>query len=441
VVTILACLVVAQSANNNVNVGFPTNGDFTGSSFDNVQLGNGNLHLEIPIYTNKGRGLSTSYKWVYDNKGWEFRNHCNKNACTDVVSPELGSTMVWALVGPLSYALNSKTVQQSCNNQQVLTYTNYVLREPDGTKHHFVPDPAVPGGNSCWGALGTVYADDGSGWIVSVGSNGTGNYATAKDGTVVNLSYNPNNQWTGPGLLVEDTNGNQLIRNGSTGVATDTLGRTINSDGSYYDSSGTQQNITITYQNVAVQTALCGYSTADFCNEYSATWRMPHIFTLPNGMTYTFTYDQGSPTHPYYGEPLSVALPTGATITWTYSGPQDESGRFVVARQVSTDPQPWHYNVVSGKYPPGQTSTGSVTDPAGNVMTFTNSYYLSPYNHSTTPIGTAYITQKQYYQGAAVPANLIKTVQTDYSTATAGAILPIHETVVHPLKLDSRGHV
>src|SRR5437899_1972274 len=196
----------------------------------------------------------------------------------------------------------------------------------------------------------------------------------------------------------EDTNGNQISG------GTDTLGRAFSAT-SYYDSNGVLRNITTTRQSIAIQTHLCWASSADFCNEYSATWNMPQVITLPNGMSYTFTYDQGSPTHVYYGQPLSVIVPMGGQITWGWSG-EDETGPTLVTRQLSGVPGPW-------KYASGPTT---VTDPAVNGTVFTG-----------LPINN-----KLYYQGSSVSGTLIKTVQIDFSTQDSithtPPVLPIHET-------------
>jgi hypothetical protein len=64
-----------SSDNNNADVngntakGFPATGMFDGTGFDNVQVNNGNLHIEIPITTLNGRGDTITYKYVYNSKG------------------------------------------------------------------------------------------------------------------------------------------------------------------------------------------------------------------------------------------------------------------------------------------------------------------------------------------------------------------------------------
>lgn len=60
----------AQADTGSQAIGLPAHGSFSGSDFDNVQLNNGNLHIEIPLYSLPGRGLSANFKLVYDSKGW-----------------------------------------------------------------------------------------------------------------------------------------------------------------------------------------------------------------------------------------------------------------------------------------------------------------------------------------------------------------------------------
>jgi len=247
--------------------------------------------------------------------------------------------------------------------------------------------------------------------------------AVGKDGMVVSTTK-------------EDTNGNQVVT--SSSPATDTLGRQFNLDGSYYDSSGVLRSIPVVNQSVAIQTNLCWASTGDACYEYSSNWSVPQTITLPNGKIYTFSYDQGSPTHPYYGQPLSVTLPTGGQITWNWSG-EDDTGPVLVSRQLSGDPQPWKYS--GGQLgPTGGYGGGTVTDPAGNDTVYTCGWYTPPYVlFNILPPQLCYIITKKYYQGSSTSGTLIRTVQTDYWTSNEPAILPIHETTTwNPQNLVSR---
>jgi len=426
------CLrVFGQDVTNPLNVGFPANGEFSGSDFDNVQINNGNLHIEIPVWSDKGRGLGVSLKYIYDNKGWTATETCDKlGFCNAKIRMETGGSTVFKLLGPFGYSVTHKTLVQVCSpGTSNLTFLNYVLREPNGTKHLFGPSTTTPGGNVCWAALGTtLYSADGLGYVlhVSNGSDGQGQgvveSAVRKDGT---LSLG----------TIKDANGNELIPGIYPNPNLDTLGRAINTDGSYYDTSGTLRSTQITYQSVAIQTALCGFYQDNTCTEYSGTYSLPQVFTLPNGMTYTFSYDQGSPTHPYYGEPLSVTLPTGGTITWGWSANADVAGRFVISRQLSGDPNPWAYTPCLGSVV-GSTSTGKITDPAGNDTVITCTYFFFPYSQPGSD-GIAYVTKKQLYQGSSTSGQLLKTIQTDW--VNAGALVPAHETTTwNPQNLVSR---
>src|SRR5712671_1094796 len=89
VVSILSEHAVGQTQDvtDPLNIGMPPNGVFSGSDFDSVQLNNGGLHIEIPLWSIGGRGLSVGYKYIYDNRGWYFRTTCSRQGlCTDHVS-------------------------------------------------------------------------------------------------------------------------------------------------------------------------------------------------------------------------------------------------------------------------------------------------------------------------------------------------------------------
>src|SRR5207302_8992023 len=76
---------LAQDAINVANhnsIGFPQNGVFNGSDFDTVQLNNGNLHIEIPLWSLPGRGPSAYLKMVYDSKSWYLKETCHTNHLT-----------------------------------------------------------------------------------------------------------------------------------------------------------------------------------------------------------------------------------------------------------------------------------------------------------------------------------------------------------------------
>src|SRR5215831_18410445 len=67
---ILASSSYAQNVDNRTNSGTPQNGLFHGGEVDRVDFSNGNLHIEIPLYTVAGRGLPLRSFFVLDTKQW-----------------------------------------------------------------------------------------------------------------------------------------------------------------------------------------------------------------------------------------------------------------------------------------------------------------------------------------------------------------------------------
>jgi hypothetical protein len=98
--------VQAQNPGNATATGYPENAIIHGTDLESVQVTNGNLHVHIPIWSAKGRGLDTDGSFVYDSKAWFFKNHCyTSGICVDLVSEEPGSDMALTAHGPLDYSL------------------------------------------------------------------------------------------------------------------------------------------------------------------------------------------------------------------------------------------------------------------------------------------------------------------------------------------------
>jgi len=169
--TFLVSRVCSQSVTNSNNTGYPPNAVIQGTEIESVQITNGNLHIEIPIYTSKGRaGLDVTYKFVLDNKGWTFSTQCSQGVCTDHPNTDVNSNVVLTLRDPLSTHLNSKLTSLTCGGVYMYDLkSNVIFTETNGTKHHFLPDPvrSAPTIASCDGTFSTyaqtLYSDDGSG--------------------------------------------------------------------------------------------------------------------------------------------------------------------------------------------------------------------------------------------------------------------------------------
>jgi RHS repeat-associated protein len=396
-----------QAATGPIDIGFPPNAVFHGSDLDFVNLDNGNLHIEIPLWSTNGRGMPVGYRLVYDSKGFTRSDYCAKDgSCSSAIDTAPGSHMIMVLIGPFAYTLQTKGVFQKCgtqlNSPRVAVYSSSLIA-PDGANHPLVPSQYYTDSSvSCtwWPLSPNLYANDGTGFVVGPGP---GRPVRSKDGRIV----------IG---VVTDTNGNQLNPgNGSTVPATDTLGRTIPADGSYYDSSGNHQLVQITNTTVTLNTSLCQFAAYFPCQEYSTgnvIWTVPQKITFPNGQTFTITYVPND-----YGEIASVTLPTGGQISWTYGG-LDSGGRWVASRTVTTGGNSYTWNY-------GTTLNGhTVTDPNGNEIDKIC---------ATSGTGGCLSRQMKYYAGSATSGQLLKTLTTDFTNKTCDhgnncQFLPIRET-------------
>jgi RHS repeat-associated protein len=390
-----------------------------------VQINNGGLHVEIPIFNSKGRGLSANSKVVYNSKNWTFRTRCFTSGggfCEDDVQGDpLGHTTL-AFFGAFDYEFSVNYT--TCTAGFDLQYTKaggYTLREPDGTKHHFAPDPAMTQ-LSCVPPhyTATLYADDASGWIMQTNTtDGSIIQAISKNGTRV-LATNGSSTAT----LVVDANGNQMQPTGccsSTGIGgIDTLGRTIPANGAYYDSLGTLQTPTFSGSvSVAIDTTpLCAFATADACVPDKSTWTLPTQLNLPNGEVFSFTYAQNAA-----GELTSMTLPTGGQISWTW-GVWDTGGRNVATRTVSANgvTGQWSYDITTAP------NSRTVTDPANKDTLYTCVVFSDSCNA---------FSEIDYYDGPVGASSLLKSVTTDYMTICAScradpAYVPIRETTIWP---------
>src|ERR1700722_16208358 len=213
--------VVSGQIPNDYAIGFPPQADFSGSDFESVQINNNNLHIEIPIWSTAGRGFPAGFKYGYDSKGWGFGEHCNRlsGTCTDWVTPNprahtagiccSTNNLQWTVASLTGASATSAGNTATCDGTRQSGVYSFVLAVGDGTKHHFLPDPVGPPPTctNYWTSVTTVYADDGSGWMMNVDpSGGTVSSIYRKDGSLG---------------AYEDTNGNQV-----TG-GTDTLGRAM----------------------------------------------------------------------------------------------------------------------------------------------------------------------------------------------------------------------
>ncbi len=422
-----------------INVGLPENGVFDGSDFDTIQVTNGKLHVEVPLYSSKGRGLDMYVKFIYDAPSyWDNQITNNQGYVYDRYKMTAGGG--WRIATPASFSLSTQFKTMGVcpvGSGSRIVNTSITLTEPDGTKHHFVPDQV---GLSCYTNIagGVMYADDGSGWMLKVDPT-TGNPninslafdAIRKDGAEITSAYNSTTQTTT--LTLKDSNGNQITEASTptTRSVTDTLNRTLaipvfrnlgQYQFSYADSNGAAQTIGFTIGSLPLSTNFCNPPSA-FCTDFSGSGPIPTQIVLPNGLQYTFTPGTG------FGKMLSATLPTGGQIAWTWqapSNPFDPYNPQITMRTVTANGQQYTRNYAYGTYGTYPVSVATtVTDAANNDTRYTLSLITSqaPAFYSS---GLDQVSKVEYFTGSATSGTLLKTVATDYSNAAT--VLPVRDT-------------
>jgi RHS repeat-associated protein len=268
------------------------------------------------------------------------------------------------------------------NGHQVIQNTGsenrtggWVYHDAFGVPHAFVGQTVVQTG-TCGGANFTSFqstATDGSGYTLSVANQGGTHTVIAKDGTITNPPWNTG---IGSGNFT-DRNGNQITVN-SSGQFFDTLSSTVPvltvaGTGTptspvtltYTAPNGQPAAPTAKYTAYTIQTKF-GCSVSDYG---PISNNLVSEIDLPDGSKYSFTYEptpgvSGNVT----GRLASVTLPTGGTISYTYTG--GSSGHITCADGSAsgltrqTPDGTWTYARTGT--PPALTTT-TITDPQGNV--------------------------------------------------------------------------
>lgn len=418
----LLLLLVGPSISAQVVTGTPPFGSFSGGP-DIIDNANLNVHYAIPARSKAGRGMNFNYNITYDSSVWQ-----------PVPS---GSTKAWQPVpgwgwwsglaaGGQQYILYNVTSSGAtlCGDNQgrinEYTFTNFVYYDIVGTPHYFNTSATyvvLVGGEWFAGCppLGASYPDgqttsvDGFTMTYSV----SGQYAY-----LTSLVYRNGSQYvvpigsTPPGssgsMSITDRNGNVI--SSSNGAYTDTLGQTAltvtngtSTTLGYAAPSGATANYTTSYVTKTVRTNFGCSGISEF-GPFSES--LVNEVTLPDGSYYQFTYEA---TPGYSGDVTgrvaSVKLPTGGTISYTYTGGSngiectDGSTSGLQRTTPDTGSAYWTYSrtIGSGSSP----NTTTITDPQGN--------------QTTLDFQGMYETQRQVDQGT---STLLKTVYTCYNSST-----------------------
>jgi hypothetical protein len=260
------------------------------------------------------------------------------------------------------------------------TYANWTYFDPYGGVHAYSGTSSTTTYTGCgqnWSqdtSFGET-AQDGSGYSLS--ATGPCDQCSVYNSAGVSFNIQSGNQKT-------DRNGNITSSNGQ-GVFTDTLGQTALTIAgqapnpvtfSYPAPSGANASYTVTYKSYVVRTNF-GCSVNEFNSLGTTQYPLIDKITLPDASFYQFSYEitPGDTHAPHHvtGRLASVTLPTGGTISYTYTG--GSSGHITcsdgsaagIQRTTPDTPTGSYWNFVRSGTAPATTTT--ITDPttAANV--------------------------------------------------------------------------
>jgi hypothetical protein len=407
----MVLLVLAGLSSAQVATGTPPYASFGGGPFDTVNLGNLNVHIAIPVVHKAGRGMAFTYDLNYDNSVWYPVGAIGSQTWQPVLN--------WGWRGQTEVAtgyLSHNTGQTKCFDGGPQwywgwRYTNYVYHDPWGAAHSFPGVSLICSNDNLSGST-----TDGSGFSIIEGSTIKGS-----DGQAF---VPPVNQTTGSATAT-DANGNKISVN-SSGVFTDTLGTTaLTVTGSGSPSSPLLFTYTSPSGAVGVQLNYSIYNIKTNFNcsgisEYTANGvYLVSSVVLPDGSSYGFSYEQNG-TY-YTGRLKTITLPTGGTITYTYTGSNGgiscADGSTIGLTRTLSPGGPWNYTrtQISGNH--WQTKVTTPPDPSvGNdtVIDFAK-------DSSSNPTNNFYETQRLTYQGSSGSGMLLSTSYTCYNGNSVGS--------------------
>lgn len=326
--TILCSIMAGQDAAPGVastSVPMPGVGrDYIKDLSEIVDPGSGSVSLRLMVPIPHGRGLTMPFNFAYDSNGVFVPYSLSGKWSNFTVGP-LMSTGGWSYTLPAAattyehYAVNYQHGQVQCPY-----YTNWRFVDPIGGRHGF----GLFTQNGLQNVCGNLEVLSGSdiGYQGSVPSMGSTTVASL---TVADSSGTTYSAFSSTGLAqhVEDRNGNVVsISDLGAGAftVTDTAGREVlassgfGSTGNTLSVSGMNSLYSLTWEttpyNFTTDWTLLssGTYTCSPASTLSGTLSTIQSITLPNGKTYTFTYD------PTYGLLSQITYPSGAWIQYTW---------------------------------------------------------------------------------------------------------------------------
>ncbi len=398
--------------------GFPAFGSFNRDAIDTINVGNLNVHFQVPVFAKKGRGLDFFADIVHDNTPYR----------TSGASPyyfwQVSQYLPWSITsngGYLFYTGTSAT--QPCNyngqNYWPTTYSNFVFVDANRTSHGF-PSASVAFPAPC-GSPQTTSAQSADGYLLSVTINPTSGAFTTKK-----VTDPAGNIFDALANTLTDPNGNYISGVAAgTATVTDTTGNTVMTESSTTSSQtynfpnptgGVSEPLTLTTSTFTLKTNFRCPHLPDSFNPSSIN--LTTGISLPDGTSYSIVYESTTGTYPssnVTGRIHSLTLPSGAAITYTYSGGTNgincQDGSPAILTKQTPDGT-WTYNHY---FTPTVNSSGLwttiVTDPAGNDTVYT----FGSIPTTSTPATNTLEDQRLIYQGSHTSGTLLKTVLTCYN--------------------------
>ena len=370
---------VYATGNPNFGVNYPIPGGY-------INVTNGNVHITIPLGTFKQRGNLPPVKinLEYDSRIWKINDNGSYSWQPNNVPNSMAG---WRLTtgleqGALSFSSWDTGQTGSCGAGQETyptqaLFTGFVWTDGQGTQHTFSQSADLLQSLALPPCQPNVSPSSSSGWAV----DGSGYYLvdTYESGNGCLQETYPDNSCIQ--TTIYDNNGNQVYPNlmdpyGNTATLTsDSIGRnlvttTTNGNTIQYDvpkEGGGTNTFTVTTGTINVNT---NFGQSDV-SEFSGSLTAIQSIQLPDGSSYSFSYDPGS-----YGELTSMTLPTGGVVSLSYINYLDSYNNY--NRWISTETENgnstnFNPNVLSQctTLPTGCQEKMTVDRPSGDSRVYT----------------------------------------------------------------------
>jgi RHS repeat-associated protein len=429
---ILAAAILPLSLLAQTAVGLPAFNSFGGGPFDTINLGNLNAHFVIPIRHKAGRGTPFAYDLTYDSSiwapitaggvktwqpvggywGWEGLTGSSPNNLTYNTTYSSGACGQFGQYTWQQWQFNG-FVFTDYHGSHTFSYTAYWVQS-NGPSGQCPPTGAQPA------TAPPVQPTDRSGvtlYAVATGPNTISWNVTTPTGFV------PVNGYAGI-----DANGNEITA--SNGVFTDTLGQIAltvaggappsSTTLTYVAPSGQNATYTASYKPYTVKTNFGCTGIGEY--NVSNTYLVDKI-TLPDTSFYQFTYEPtaGGSSGQVTGRLVSVTLPTGGSISYSYPLTNNGNNNGI--------------NCTDGSAPTGSSSAPSLTrvvNPGGTwkyVRTQVSGKHWQ--TTITDPTSSANQTQIDFQQDGSFTPNFFPTQQINYqgSSTALATVITCYNTV------------